>query len=167
MKTKVYTLAVWGTVQSSDVWPDWFRFMEGESKVLGAPLTHYGIEGGRLSTKKIRSIDKLLKIQAELATSDVESLSGYSLPKNFQTAVFDYEIYMILCESYAVISVKEDFAESVLKKPVEWKLKLSRFCSVDKGMLFQMDEDEVPLMYVSGACSQEEFDSMSVLKEFD
>lgn len=164
--TKVYTLALWGNLQPNKGWVDWFRFMEDSSKLFGSPLTHFGIKGDGLGTKDIRSIDKFSKVRNVIETSKVEWLSGYSLPKDFQTAVFDYNVHMNLCSSYVSISVKESYAASLLSDSDDWMQKATRFCLFRNGMLFQMDENESPLLYVSGSSSQKSFSSMSVIKEF-
>lgn len=165
--TKVYTLAMWGPLRSMQSWIKWFRFMEEASSALGAPLTHFGIEGAGLGTTNIRPIGKFTKIEAAIESCSVDWLCGYSLPKDFQTAVFDYNIYMSLCSSYVSISTKESFANPLLSDLNEWKRRVSTFCSTRKAMLFQMDESECPQMYVSGASPLESFRSIVVLKEFD
>ena len=164
---RVYTLAVWGTLHSSQGWMDWYRLMVDTSRLLGSPLTHFGIKGQGLGTTNIRSIDKFLKVEAAIESSKVDWLSGYSLPKDFQTAVFDYKVHMNLCSSYVSLSAKESFAKLILNEPDEWKRRLTTFCSFRKGLLFQMDESESPLLYVSGSSTQESFRSIAILKEFN
>lgn len=163
---KVYSIVVWGKITSSQGWIEWFRFMEDSSKFLGSPLTHFGIKGDGLGTKNIRSIDKFPKVEAAIKTTRVDWLSGYSLPKEFQTAVFDYNIHMNLSSSYVSFSAREAFAKPLLSDPEEWRQRVTQFCSFRTGMLFQMDESECPLLFISGSASKENFRSMNILKEF-
>lgn len=163
--TNVYTLAVWGSTDSKAGWAEWFQFMKDSSKLLGSPLTHFGIKGHGLGTKDIRPVDTFQKIQSRIESSTIDWLSGYSLPNDFQTAVFDYNVHMNRSSSYVSISAKEDFASALLADPDSWKVKAMRFCSFEKGALFQMDESESPLLFVSGSSSQDSFDSLVILSE--
>lgn len=163
---KVYVLALWGSRQTSLGWSEWFRFMENASRGLGSPLTHFGVKGDGLGTKNIRPVSALRKLQAVLEASTVEWLSGYSLPEDYQTAVFDYCVHISLCSSYASLCVKERFAEPLLSDPGQWNRELSRFCFCDRASLFQADASESPLLYISGAAAIEEIGSIKVIREW-
>ena len=140
--------------------------MREASKRLASPLTHFGIKGEGLGTKDIRPVDAFQEIQPCIESSIVEWLSGYSLPNDFQTAAFDYNIHMNRCASYVSISAKEDYSSALLNDPNSWLTKLRPFCSLKKGALFQMDEREIPLLFVSGSSSQDSIESFVMLKEF-
>lgn len=163
---KVYVLALWGNRQASLGWSEWFRFIENASEVLGSPLTHFGVKGDGLGTRNIRPFSAFRKLQAVLETSTVEWLSGYSLPKDYQTAVFDYYVHISLCSSYASLCVKERFAEPLLTDPDKWKREVSRFCFCDRASLFRVDASESPLLYISGSAALEEIGSLILIKEW-
>jgi len=159
------TLAMWGTPGIAS-WVEWFRFMEGAAQLLSSPLTHFGISGEGFGRKSIRPLDAFRLIESRVEESAVEWLSGYSLPNNFETAAFGYNIHMTRCSSYVAISAKEAFAPALVRDPESWKKKLMPFCGLKRGALFRMDECESPLLFVSGASSQESVDSFLMMQEF-
>ena len=164
--TNTVTLAVWGDFESARGWVEWFRFMEETAQLFGSPLTHFGIKGKGLGKRTLRSIKSYQKIESSIDASSVEWLCGYSLPADFETAVFDFHVYMNRSLADVSITVKEDFAAALLNDTGGWFKKAKKFCKCRRGMLFQMDEDETPDLFVSGSSPMDSFDSLKILKEF-
>ena len=164
--TNTVTLAVWGDFESARGWGEWFRFMEESARLFGSPLTHFAIQGEGLGKGTIRSIKSYQKIESSIDSSSVEWLAGYSLPNDFETAVFDFHIHMNRSLDYVLMTVKEDFASAMQSDNDVWYKIAKKFCKCRRGMLFQMDEDETPLFFVKGSSPMDSFDSLKILNEF-
>lgn len=65
------------------------------------------------------------------------------------------------------MSVKEDHAKPMLDEVAYWRSVLGQFCHFERGELFQMNDDEVPMLYIMGAAKEKEFRSMNVLERFN
>lgn len=93
------------------------------------------------------------------------SLSLYSLPNQYKTATFDYNILVVRQDKYiSVIVNKSDFEKLDLTNLIDTLVKYIEF---DSGEVYMMNRNEVPLIYASKANAKETFKSLEVLEKID
>ena len=92
-------------------------------------------------------------------------LSLYSLPNQYKTVTFDYNILVVRQDKYiSVIVNKSDFEKLDLTNLIDTLVKYIEF---DSGEVYMMNRNEVPLIYASKANAKETFKSLEVLEKID
>jgi len=147
--SKTTTLFLRGKM--SVVWSEWFELMTDSAKRFGRDLTHFAVNAKGLGTTKARNVAQFDEIREVVDAKEVKWLVGYSLPKGFHTAAFDYELNYSCGVSHVSLSVKDEFSAQLIDEQDYYLSIFRRLCREEVGGIFRVDETETPLLYVRGA----------------
>lgn len=95
---------------------------------------------------------------------DIKWLSIYSLPENFTSASFDYNVLITRNKNYlSIIMNKEVYLNLNLEETLS---ELKNFIELNYGEIYEMNRSESPLLYASGLNEVSEFETLKILKKF-
>lgn len=95
---------------------------------------------------------------------DIKWLSIYSLPENFTSASFDYNVLITRNKKYlSIIMNKEVYLNLNLEETLS---ELKNFIELNYGEIYEMNRSESPLLYASGLNEVSEFETLKILKKF-
>lgn len=144
--TKI-SITLWGNYYQKEKWIEWYEDMKNISSKLHYSFSHISIQSPSFSDKKILTIARKEKaILSNLKKGEEpSSMSLYSLPKNFEIAMFDYDLLCARRESYISIVLKEsdynseieDFVLSIIKEYINY----------DIGEVYSTNISELPMLY--------------------
>ena len=169
----IKSIALFGDGSSEDTitWSKFYEYCIGLFQSLDLPLNYLGVIGGPFKSNKIlrakNAQNRLLKSFADGA--EFKSLELYSLPDDYQIAVYDYDFYV--CRtihddvSNILISTSDEYFNQVnCEKLVE---ELKQFIRFRSGMIFEMWNKESPQLYVAVRDSGQAFNSLKIISEFE
>lgn len=172
MSVRIMTsIVLYGQIDShnSQDWAEWYRFSTELAEQLGFPVNYLAVSGGSFKSGKVltrkraekRLLDELKKEQ------EILSIGLYSLPDDFQTAVFDYKFNLLrVCdakEPYILLIVDREVFQS--KSLIACIEKLKKFINFNNGQIFEMDNLEVPQLYAEKVNSPSAFKTLNITKE--
>lgn len=153
MTAKKLGIVVYGRCKnSSDFWEAWIDKAKELICMIGYPPTHAGISGTSLS-EKLRTLKRSeQKMRAVIDDGEpVSSLSIYSLPKNYHTAL-DSNCWLCISNQtwnrYSRFAYCEmNFEESSEELVKKIKSTLLDFIEMEQCEIFTMDKSQVPFNY--------------------
>ncbi|WP_026650781.1 hypothetical protein [Butyrivibrio proteoclasticus] len=147
MTNRRITITLWGDGKSKEKWCEWYLDAVEMMQQIGYKCTHIGIysdsyDSGRAYTRGRKEKEIIAKLEAG---EKVQSLSCYSLPKDYRSAAFDYYCSCIRSEEYcSVILYEDDYTEENEKLILS---TLSKYILPEEGEIFANDRSEVSLLY--------------------
>lgn len=113
-----------------------------------------GIAGQQFTNRKVMTIARKDR-QIAYALQQREkptSLSYYSLPKDYKSASFDYNVLIVRSASHTnyistiinLADYENDIAEDIIELMIP-------YIDFECGEIYEMDKEEVPLIYAAGA----------------
>ncbi len=166
MEACTVSITLWGDGLIKGNWLDWYNDIGIIFQQLGYKRTHIGIECKSYVNKKIVTIErKERSIINILQSGDMpKSLSCYSLSKEYKVAMFDYDIMAVRQSEYiSVIVNKSDLAKVEMENIIS---DLKQYIEFRRGEVYQMDREEMPLLYAANAKTINPFKSLEILKKF-
>lgn len=152
-----------GEINDND-WGQWYNDAKNIVKLVGYNTTHIGISGIKFKSEKVLDIRRYeKKIVDSINNGDaINYISLYSLPKNYESASFDYDVFLAREKGYVTLIMNkldfkcehEDVLIEILRKHI----------NVNSGEIYEMDRDEVPLLYAAKDNVPETFKSLKILK---
>jgi hypothetical protein len=151
-----------------DEWLKWYEFTLHEAVNIGFAPNYLGVTGEGVKSSKLSPVKrKDVVLRESIRRGDkITSISIYSLPPNFKTAAFDYELYLsratnLGCQRIMLTLSTEAFSRIDYEDMIE-KLK-KHICFVG-GQIFEMVGED-PLIYAIKANSPSSFNSLRVITE--
>lgn len=167
------SIVLYGVIdpKQEQTWSEWYRFSTDLADSLGCPVNYLGVSGQSFKSGKIlkrKGAEKRLLNELN-AGGGVESIELYSLPGNFQTAAFDFQLYMTReyrsKESYILFTVKSEFFP--LERCDSIVNILKDFIGFTNGQIFEMAIDETPQFYAAKVNSLDAFSTLRVVRELN
>lgn len=165
MDDTMRVFVVRGSVEPrGELWASWLLYAEQLAQNVGFPATHVSVAGESFHSDKVLVLSRLRKkILHAAAGQAFEWLSLYSLPVDFQTAIFDYEILSSRSLEQASVAVPSNIGAALDGERL--LQELTRFVKARSIEVFDMSRREVPALYLSGAQPPESFSTLRILKK--
>lgn len=94
---------------------------------------------------------------------EIKYISMFSLPEDFQSASFDYDVMIVRNSQFTTVTVnKGDFNKIDEQKLVQL---LSKYVNKGQCEIYEMDRYESPLIYASKANPTSFFKTLKIIKE--
>ena len=150
-----------------ELWKLWIDDAKQIVNRLGYTTTHIGysssknavgkiIESGKAETKIINAINE---------NDMIKYISVFSLPNDYNSASFDYNVLVVRNLEYlTVISNKNDYT---LDKQAEVINILRKYSGSALGEIYEMDKAEFPLSYAAKANPAEFYSSLRVIGKIE
>lgn len=161
----VRSISLYGeVVDDKNEWLNWYKQAKSIINLLGYEANYFSIEGGGMKSGKVmrinRSEKKLLESVGNL--NGIKWMSIYSLPKDYKSASFDYDVLLVRNIEYVtLIASKSDFKEINEDALIDL---LKEHVNVKSGEIYEMERDECPLLYVSRVNSLSSFKTLKIMK---
>ena len=95
---------------------------------------------------------------------NLQALSCYSLPKDYQNASFDYDLLIVKNEKY--ISVIMNGSDYSVERGEIIKMILCQYTQEFRGQIYKMNKQEVPLTYAADNNSSIVCPSLEIIDSF-
>ena len=165
METSTVSITFNGKIDNDSVkWIQWYNDAKTLIRLIGYEPTHVGISGIAFKSGKVLNISKSeKKIIKSLENGDeVHYISLFSLPRDYKSASFDYDVLVARDEGYITLIMNKsafDFEQksvliSILKKHI----------SISNGEIYEMDREEVPLLYAAKDNPPNTFKTLKILE---
>ncbi|SFU79868.1 hypothetical protein [Butyrivibrio sp. INlla21] len=149
MSLQSITIVLWGTPKKTGDWIDWYERIKELSNKIGHPITHLGIKSESNTSSKIVTVSRKEKQLIETIKSGekIDSLSCLSLPKDYQIASFDFDVFFVRNASYVAVTIKDEYYTSTIEADII--STISDYVENYEGEIFSTSIKEVPLIYVA------------------
>lgn len=160
------SMVLWGNFRNEN-WYEWYLDSQNLFSILGYRMTHLGVIGDAFRSKGAVTVARKEKaILAALKRGEKpSSFSCFSLPKDFRTVAYDYDVHLVrdVDENFIFLTINfSDFSEEKEKAFLE--LMGKHFITAE-GEIYQMDRSETPLMYAFKEGPLDRYQSLRVLKK--
>lgn len=165
METSTVSITFNGKIDNdNEKWIQWYKDAKMLIELMGYIPTHVGIGGVAFKSGKVLSISKSeKKILKSLENGDeVYYISLFSLPKDYKSASFDYDVLVARDEGYVTLIANKGAFDYMQEN--ELISKLRGYISASGGEIYEMDRDEVPLLYAAKDNPPNMYKSLKVLK---
>ena len=165
------SIVLYGDFDSSNslLWRDFYNYTTGLLESLNVRPNYLGLTGQSFKTGKVSLLNKTHKklFKALENGEDIVSMAIYSLPEDFKTAAFDYNVYVCRTKQskhpHLIATFSDDLFETLKYDDVISQLK--SFIDFKSGQVFQLKNLESPQIYASRANSLSAFKSLNIFKE--
>lgn len=168
MQDRVVSITLYGKLESESKysWIEWYEYCKKNVLNLGYVPNYISIESDSIKTNKILNLSKKeKKVLLSINNNEyIKWLSIYSLPENFTSASFDYNVLITRNKKYlSIIMNKEVYLNLNLEETLS---ELKNFIELNYGEIYEMNRSESPLLYASGLNEVSEFETLKILKKF-
>ena len=164
MEELTVSLTLWGKLLNEHSWNEWYIDVKKIFGVLGLDVTHLGVISSRYHSGKVLTVSRKEKEilrsfeEGELPTS----FSCYSLPKDYRTAAFDYNLFIVRREDLITIIMKEEYYDA--DKVDSFITIINKYIDMERGQIYEMDINDLPLFYARGANDISFYKTLKVIK---
>lgn len=162
----VTSITIYGKINDeSYTWKKWYEACKKIINLLGYETNYVSIESKKLNAGKVMKLENAeKKLLLEIANEDeIKWISAYSLPNDFVSAAFDYNVLIVRTNDYiSLIIAKEDYEKIHEAKLISL---LKEHIDITYGEIYEMNRDECPLIYASKANSASSFGTLKIIKE--
>ena len=165
MENETISITFNGKVEEDNSkWIKWYNEAKKIISLLGYEPTHVGISSAKLNSGKVMILKRNeKKVIASMENGDkIKYLSMYSLPDNYNSASFDYNVLLGRDSDYIILIMnKSDFNnidEGILVGILE------EYIDVKSGEIYEMDRNEVPLFYAAKDNPSSSFKTLKIIK---
>lgn len=148
-------------------WMEWYNDAKKVINLLGYNSSHVGIKSSKLKSGQVMILPKNEKkiINAIKSGEEIKYISMFSLPEDFKSASFDYNVFLVRDYDYVtLIANKSDFYNVDEEILVEI---LKKYAGESSGEIYEMDRYEFPLIYAAKANPISFFKSLKIIKKID
>ena len=166
MEASTVSITLWGDGLIKGNWLNWYHDIGIIFQELGYKRTHIGIDSKSYSNSQIVTIARKEKAILDILQSGEtpESMSCYSLIKDYKVAMFDFDVMAVRQSEYmSIIFNRSDLVKIDVDNVI---FNLTQYMELQCGEVYQMDRKEVPLMYAVRAKPVKPFKSLIILKKF-
>lgn len=166
MEAGTVSITFWGDGLIKGKWLDWYDDVGGIFEQLGYKRTHIAIDCKSYANKKIVSVGRKEKTIIDILQSgeSPKSISCFSLSKDYKVAMFDYNVMAVRQSKYLSIIMNRSDLERIDAENIISTFK--QYIEFKSGEVYQMNREEVPLMYAANAKTIKPFESLIILKRF-
>lgn len=164
MDNNTISITLRGNTLKKGKWVEWYEYTCSIIHELGYDRTHLAIESDTYTTKKIVTIGRKEKQILQLLKSGLKptSFSIFSLPKNYTTASFDYNILVVREKNYISLILNQYDLDKIDVNDYVSQMKM--YIEFENGEVYQMDRCEMPLIYAAQANSMDAYKTLKVFK---
>ncbi|MCB2355762.1 hypothetical protein [Clostridium estertheticum] len=166
-KDIVVSITLHGKVENEITWLDWYEYAKKIISQLGYNPNYISIESNSMKSGKVLKLKSKEKKIINLINSgeNIEWLSIYSLPDEYDSAAFDYNMIATRNSNYlSVIVNKNDYVKLNVEDTIN---DLKKFIEFRNGEIYEMHRDESPLLYAAGLNEISEFDTLKIIKKIE
>lgn len=166
MEASTVSITLWGDGLIKGNWLNWYHDIGIIFQELGYKRTHIGIDCKSYTSKKIVTIERKEKSILDILQSEdiPKSMSCYSLIKDYKVAMFDYDVMAVRQSEYiSIILNRSDLVKIDIDNVI---FNLTQYIDLQCGEVYQMDREEMPLIYAARAKPIKPFRSLIILKKF-
>lgn len=158
------SITLYGELECEYTWLDWYKYCKKVISQLGYEPNYISIESDSIKSGKVLNLGKKEKrVLTSINNDNIEWLSIYSLPGDFITASFDYNVLLTRNTEYlSMIISKEVYSNLNIGCTLS---ELRKFIKFNQGEVFEMHRDESPLLYASRLNEASEFDTLKIIKK--
>jgi hypothetical protein len=165
------SIVLYGNFDASNSlsWRDFYNYTTGLIESLKLNPNYLGLTGQSFKTGKVSLLSKTHKklFKALEDREELVSMAIYSLPEDFKTAAFDYNVYICRTKQskhpHLIATFSDVLFETLNHDEVIAQLK--RFIHFESGQVFQLKNLESPQIYASKANSLTAFKSLKIIEE--
>lgn len=152
---------------NNEFWLKWYQDTKKIVELVGYKITHLGIDSENFDSGKIRTfIKNENKIINEIKNENkINSISVISLPEDYKTAAFDYDITIGMDKINIIASMKKEIFlnnEVNEKKLIDY---ISKYGEKGTGEIFEMGGEEFPLGYAAGFNEESFYKTLKIIKK--
>lgn len=168
MEKETISIAIYGDKVGGDFkWEEWYEDAKHIIELLGYDYNYVGIKTQKLNSGKVMKLSRnKKKILNEIESGqEIKYISMFSLPEDFQSASFDYDVMIARNSQFMILTVnKGDFNKIDEQKLLQLLIK---YVNNGHGEIYEMDRYESPLIYASKANPTSFFKSLKIIKEMN
>ncbi|SHJ43504.1 hypothetical protein SAMN02745163_01961 [Clostridium cavendishii DSM 21758] len=166
MEKETISITIYGENIDNDFkWEDWYEDAKKIIESLGYDYNYVGIRTQKLNSGKVMKLSRNeKKVLNEIQSGqEIKYISMFSLPEDFQSASFDYDVMIVKNSQFTTLTVnKGDFNKIDEQKLLQL---LSKYVDNGHGEIYEMDRYESPLIYASKANPTSFFKTLKIIKE--
>lgn len=165
MENTTISITFNGEIDDNNVrWMQWYNDAKRIVRLLGYEPTHVGISGTAFKSGKVLSVSKSeKKILKSLENGDsIYYISLFSLPKDYKIASIDYDVLVARDEGFITLIMNKKSFDS--KQEDELINILKKYISVHTGEIYEMDREEIPLLYAAKDNPPNIFKTLKILR---
>lgn len=149
MRENVVSITLWGNTEKFGKWKEWYIDVKGLMESLGYEVTHLGVIGKTYHPKKIVTVKRKEKeLLAKMKEGEeFLSLELESLPKDFNSAYFDCNVYCSRNMNFNYIdffinesSYNQENEEKILKV-------IKKYIDYDSGEIYYSSRADLGCLY--------------------
>lgn len=165
MEKTTVSITMWGDNDEMDDWCEWYSDCKKIFEILGYKMTHLGIISEKFTNAKIMTVSRSEKTIVDALKNGEKpySFSCYSLPKDYKSASFDYDLLLVRKKEYISLVVNIGDYDKVIHNGIVSILETH--IKMKTGKIYQMDRNEMPLIYASKANPIESFKTLKIYEE--
>ncbi|MBR3598959.1 MAG: hypothetical protein IKL53_03685 [Lachnospiraceae bacterium] len=165
MENTTISITFNGTIDNDNSrWMQWYNDAKEIVRLLGYEPTHVGVSGSAFKSGKVLNLSKNeKKICRSIENGDsVQYISLFSLPKDYKSASFDYDVFIARDEGYVTLTMNQSTFAHIQED--ELLNMLRKHICVHSGEIYEMDRDEVPLLYAAKDNATNMFNTLRIIK---
>ena len=164
MEELTVSLTLWGKLLNEHSWNEWYIDVKKIFEMLELNITHLGIDSPRYHSGKVLTVSRKEKeiLQSFEEGEFPTSFSCYSLPKDYRTAAFDYNLFILRREDLITIIMKEEYYDA--DKADSFITIINKYIDMERGQIYEMDINDLPLFYARGANDISFYKTLKVIK---
>ncbi|ARU60633.1 hypothetical protein CBW65_05695 [Tumebacillus avium] len=164
------SIVLYGEIDlEGNAWLSWLEYCKDLAEKLGFPPNYLGVTGEAFKSGKILSLSRTqnrLK-KSIVANEEFESVAVYSLPSDFNTAIFDYDLYFVRTRLYEPSHLMVSMSSEVFEKIEVNELlsELKKHISFVSGEIFMLSKEQSSGLYAAKVNPPASFRSLRVIEE--
>ncbi len=127
-------------------WSEWYADVAELFKSIDLSITHIGIKSQSFNSGKIITVARKGKrIIEAISNGEIPvSMECYSLPKDYQVAVFDFFILCVRTKDFISVIFRNEYINIIDEKQI---LLFKKYINVVDGEVYSTSVSEAPLLY--------------------
>lgn len=166
MQKETISITIYGEWFCDDLkWYEWYEDAKKTIELLGYECNYVGTRTSKLNSGKVMKLSgNEKKVLNEIKSGqEIKYISMFSLPEDFKSASFDYNVMIVRNSSFITLIVnKDDFNKIDKKNTLQ---RLSKYVSNGIVEIYEMDRYESPLIYASKANPISSFKTLKIIKD--
>ncbi len=164
----VTSILLYGEInQESQTWERWYESSKKIMSSLGYDSNYASIDSDSKKSGEVTKIDNIeKKILKSINSGDsINWISIYSLPEDFKSAAFDYNMVITRSNTFVSLTINKDRYKSGDEDRLINILK--EYIDFNEGEVFELNRDESPLGYILKANSVDFYETLKIVKKIE
>ena len=152
-------------IDDSRIWLRWYEFSVDLFKKIEYIANYVSIKSQSMSSGKVMKIERVeKKIKKVIENGEsIRRLSLFSLPPNFSSASFDYNVMAVRSSDFLTLILDSDIYDNKISFEIIDSLK--KYIKPEKGEIYTMDRYDSPLAYAFRVNPIDSFKSLNIIKK--